>query len=45
MTLLGSLLQSYSTIITALETCVDDIKLDFVQQTLMHKGQFIPTRL
>ena len=39
MTLLGSLPQSYSTLVTALEACVDDIKLDFVQQVLMHEEQ------
>ena len=39
VTLLGSLPQSYSTLVTALEARVDDIKLDFVQQALMHEEQ------
>ena len=37
VTLLGSLPQSYSTLVTALEARVDDIKLDFVQQALIHE--------
>ena len=39
MTLLGSLPHSYSTLLTALEARVDDVKLDFVQQALMHEEQ------
>ena len=34
VTLLGSLLSSYSTIVTALEAHVDGVSLDFVQQAL-----------
>ena len=41
MTLLGSLPQSYSTLVTALEAHVGDIKLDFVQQALTHEEQKI----
>jgi len=37
VTLLGSLPSSYSTLVTALEACVDNIKLDFVQQALMNE--------
>ena len=37
VTLLGSLPQSYSTLVTALEARVDDIKFDFVQQALIHE--------
>ena len=37
VTLLGSLPQSYSTIVTALEATVDDITLNFVQQALTHE--------
>lgn len=37
--LLGSLSPSYSTFVTALETCVDDIRLDFVQQALVNEEQ------
>ena len=39
VTLLGSLPQYYSTLVTALEARVDDIKLDFVQHALMHEEQ------
>ena len=39
VTLLGSLPPSYSTLVTALEACVDDIQLDFVQQALIHEEQ------
>ena len=39
VTLLGSLSQSYSTLVTALEACVDDIKLDYFQQTLIMKSR------
>ena len=39
VTLLGSLPPSYSTLVTALEARVDDIQLDFVQQTLIHEEQ------
>ena len=36
VTLLGSLPPSYSTLVTALEACTDDLKFDFVQQALVH---------
>ena len=36
VTLLGSLPSSYSTLVTALEARVDELKLDFVQQALIH---------
>ena len=39
MTLLGSLPESYSTLVTALEAQVDDVKLSFVQQALVHEEQ------
>ena len=39
VTLLGSLSSSYSTLVTALEARVDDVKLDFVQQALIHEEQ------
>ena len=39
VTLLGSLPPSYSTLVTALEARVDDIRLDFVQQALIHEEQ------
>lgn len=39
MTLLGSLPKSYSTLVTALEARVDDVKLSFVQQALVHEEQ------
>ena len=39
VTLLGSLPQSYSTLVTALEAHVGDIRLDFVQQALIHEEQ------
>ena len=34
--LFGSLPPSFSTVITALEACVDDLTMDFVQQQLIH---------
>jgi hypothetical protein len=37
VTLLGSLPASYSALVTTLESCVDDVKLDFVQQALLHE--------
>ena len=45
VTLLGSLPTSYSTLGTALEVRVDDVRLNFVQQALIHEemkrsGQF-----
>ena len=45
VTLLGSLLTSYSILVTALEARVDDVRLNFVQQALIHEemkrsGQF-----
>ena len=39
VTLLGSLPQNYSTLVTALEARVDDIDLKFVQQALIHEEQ------
>ena len=39
VTLLGSFPQSYSTLVTALEAHVGDIRLDFVQQALIHEEQ------
>ena len=39
VTLLGSLPQSYSTLVTALEACVDGVTLSFVQQALIHEEQ------
>ena len=39
VTLLGSLLPTYATLVTALEACADDITLDFVQQSLIHEKQ------
>ena len=39
VTLLGSLPPSYSTLVTALEARADDIRLDFVQQALIHEEQ------
>ncbi len=39
VTLLGSLPPSYSTLVTALEACSNDLKLYFVQQALVHEEQ------
>ena len=39
VTLLGSLPPSYSTLVTALEARVEDVRLDFVQQALIHEEQ------
>ena len=39
VTMLGSLPPSYSTLVTALEARVDDVKLNFVQQALIHEEQ------
>ena len=39
VTLLGSLSQSYSTLVTALEARVDGVTLSFVQQALIHEEQ------
>ena len=39
VTLLGSLPQSYSTLVTALEAQVGEVKLDFLQQALVHEEQ------
>ncbi len=36
-TLLGSLPEGYSTLVTALEAQVDDVQLDFVQQALINE--------
>ena len=41
VTLLGSLPSSFSSIVTALETRVDDLTLDFVQQQLIHHKRMI----
>jgi len=43
VTLLGSLPSSYSTLLTALEARVDNIKLDFVQQALMNEDLKLKT--
>ena len=43
--LLGSLPRSYSTLVTALEARVDDVKLSFVQQALVHEEQKINGKL
>ena len=37
MTLLGSLLRSFATLITAIEARVDGVSLDYVQQALIHE--------
>lgn len=37
--LLGSLPSNYATLVTALEACVDDLSLEFVQQSLIHEEQ------
>ena len=37
VTLLGSLPSSYATLVTALEARVDDLSLEFVQQSLIHE--------
>ena len=39
VTLLGSMSPSYSTLVTALEVCADDIQLYFVQQALVYEEQ------
>ena len=39
VTLLGSLPDSYSTLVIALETCVDDLSLEYVQQALINEDQ------
>ena len=39
VTLLGSLPQSYATLVTALEARVDNVSLKFVQQALIHEEQ------
>ena len=39
VTLLGSLPQKYATLVTALEARVDDLTLEFVQQSLIHEDQ------
>ena len=39
MRLLGSLLCSYATLVTALEARVDDIQLSHVQQAFIHEEQ------
>lgn len=39
VTLLGSLPASYATVVTALETKMDDLKLQFVQQALINEEQ------
>ena len=37
VTLLGSLPASYSALVTTLESRIDDVKLSFVQQALLHE--------
>lgn len=37
MTLLGSLLKSFVTLVTAIEARMDGVSLDYVQQALIHK--------
>ena len=39
VTLLGSLPSNYATLVTALEALVDDLSLEFVQQSLIHEEQ------
>ena len=39
VTLLGSLPQKYATLVTPLEARVDDLTLEFVQQSLIHEDQ------
>lgn len=39
VSLLGSLPQRYSTLVTALEACVDDVSLSYIQQALIHEEQ------
>ena len=39
VTLLGSLPCSYVTLVTALEARVDDVRLSYVQQALIHEEQ------
>lgn len=39
VTLLGSLPSNYATLVTALEARVDDLSLEFVQQSLIHEEQ------
>ena len=39
VTLLGSLPSSYATLVTVLKACIDNVKLDFVQQALIHEEQ------
>ena len=45
VTLLGSLLRSYATVVTALETRVDNVQLTHVQQALIHEEQKLQTQL
>ena len=37
MTLLGSLPRSFATLVTAIETRMDDVSLDYVQQALIQE--------
>ena len=39
VTLLGSLPMGYSTLVTALESRVDNVSLNYVQQALVHEEQ------
>ena len=41
---LGSLPSSFSTVVTALETRVDDLTMDFVQQQLIHHERKLKTQ-
>ena len=42
VTFLGSLPSSYATLVTALEARVDDLSLEFVQQSLIHEVLIYP---
>ena len=44
ITLLGSLPPSFSTVVTVLEACADDLTMDFVQQQLIHHERKLKTR-
>ena len=44
VTLLGSLPSSFSTVVTALETRIDDLTMDFVQQQLIHHERKLKTQ-
>ena len=44
VTLLGILPPSFSTVVTALEACADDLTMDFVQQQLIHHERKLKIR-